>query len=397
MNILRLIFLLLLVVLTQPLALAADADHDHDEHAAEHADDDSADQHAETEHDDHVEDEHGDEAAVVTLDSEQLQVAGIEVAPLRPQRINYDFYAPGEIRANGYTSYIVSPRTDSVVLQRHAALGEHVTTGQPLVTLFSEAVTESQADYQRAVAEWERVKRLGRKAVGDKRYIEARTRYESAQGRLTAFGMSAEAIDALVKSGADELGQYTLVARVDGLVLTDNFSQGQRVEAGDPLMEIADENELWVEARLPQGSRLRLEVGSEAHVYVAGEQHRAVVVQESHTIDPVTRTRVVRLTVTNEEHRLHTGMFADVYFEFATDAPVLAVPEAALMRNADGHWTVFAETGPGEFSAVEVELGRSLGDVQEITGIAPGTRVVTRGAFFVASQIAKGGFDPHNH
>jgi hypothetical protein len=46
---------------------------------------------------------------------------------------------------------------------------------------------------------------------------------------------------------------------------------------------------------------------------------------------------------------------------------------------------------------MEVELGRALGPLREITGVKPGTRIVTEGAFFVASQIAKGGFDPHNH
>jgi len=44
-----------------------------------------------------------------------------------------------------------------------------------------------------------------------------------------------------------------------------------------------------------------------------------------------------------------------------------------------------------------VELGQPLGDHRQIIGITPNTRVVTKGAFFVASEIAKGGFDPHNH
>jgi cobalt-zinc-cadmium efflux system membrane fusion protein len=299
--------------------------------------------------------------------------------------------------ADGYTSYIVSPRTDSVVLKRHVALGEHVSANQALVTLFSEAVTEAQAAFQLSVAEWQRVKRLGRKAVGEKRFVEARTRYAGAQGRLLAFGMSREAIDAISTSSPDDLGTYTLTAAIDGVVLSDNFRQGQRVEAGDALMELADEDSLWVEARLSPGSQIKLTVGSEAHVKVGGELFAAVVAQEAHTIDPVTRTRIVRLVVSNAAHRLHPGMFADVYFEFATNHPVLAVPEAALMRGADGDWTVFVETEVGEFSATEVELGRSLGNVQEVTGIRSGTRVVTRGAFFVASQLAKGGFDPHNH
>jgi len=68
-----------------------------------------------------------------------------------------------------------------------------------------------------------------------------------------------------------------------------------------------------------------------------------------------------------------------------------------LMRGADGDWTVFIEHEPGQFEPQEIELGRSLGQWREITGLEAGIRVVTKGAFFVASQIAKGGFDPHNH
>ena len=396
-----------------------DLDRDEHGHAADGAESDSehADEHAHVEdghadHDDghelHSSDEHGadeahaehghdDEAGVVQLDTRQLQLAGIEVTALQAQHVSYEFYAPGEIKANGYTSYIVSPRTDSVVLKRHVALGEHVDAGQALVTLFSEAVTDAQAAFQLSVAEWRRVNRLGRQAVGEKRFVEARTSYEGAQGRLLAFGMSRDAIEAISAGSPDDLGTYTLTAAINGVVLSDNFRQGQRVEAGDALMELADEDNLWVEARLSPGSQIKLVAGSEAHVKVGGELFAARVAQEAHTIDSVTRTRIVRLVVSNAAHRLHPGMFADVYFEFATASPVLVVPESALMRGAGGDWTVFVEIEPGEFSAVAVELGRSLGNVHEVTGIRPGTRVVTRGAFFVASQVAKGGFDPHNH
>ncbi len=86
-----------------------------------------------------------------------------------------------------------------------------------------------------------------------------------------------------------------------------------------------------------------------------------------------------------------------MYFRFKTSEPVLAVPETALMRGADGDWTVYVEEAEGEYEPVEVELGRSIGGLREVSGLAAGQRVVLRGAFFVASEIAKGGFDPHNH
>jgi hypothetical protein len=76
---------------------------------------------------------------------------------------------------------------------------------------------------------------------------------------------------------------------------------------------------------------------------------------------------------------------------------VLAAPESALMRGSDGDWKVFVEEEVGHFVAHEVELGRSFGQWREITGLAAGSRVVMEGAFFVASEIAKSGFDPHAH
>ncbi|MGB0899372.1 MAG: efflux transporter periplasmic adaptor subunit, partial [Psychrobium sp.] len=65
--------------------------------------------------------------------------------------------------------------------------------------------------------------------------------------------------------------------------------------------------------------------------------------------------------------------------------------------SADGDWVVYVESHSGEFEAVEVDIVQSLGDLRQISGLAPNSRVVIQGAFFVASQIAKGGFDPHNH
>ena len=420
----KLILLSSLTALTSAHAVDGDDTHDHDAHAPafepiDQADDDGAEPHSDHEHeeghshddddhesehpehesedDDHDHDGHDDEKTVVELDRDQLSLAGITVKELDARKVDLELYAPGEIKANGYTSYIVSPRTDSVVLRRHVTLGEHIEAGQPLVTLFSEAVTEAQASYQLSAAELQRVRRLGKQAVGEKRFIEAETSFESAQGRLIAYGMSRDAIDAIDASGPDDLGEYTLTAAIGGVVLSDDFRQGQRVEAGDALMELADEDELWVEARLSSGNRMHLDVGQAAEVRVAGERFPAVIAQEAHTIDPETRTRVVRLLVRNQSHRLHPGLFVDVYFTFKTSRPVLAVPEAALMRREDGDWTVFVESAPGQFTATEVRLGRALGSLREISGIPAGSRVVTSGAFFVASQAAKGGFDPHNH
>lgn len=374
-------------------------EHDHASEAVGHNDHDDE-QEDDEGHGDHSGDAHGDEEheeSGVALSTTQTNLAGIEIEVLAARTMNYQVYAPGEIQANGYTNYLVSPRVESVILKRHVTLGEHVEKGQALVTLFSETVADAQATYRVAQAEWQRVKLLGRKTVGDKRYITARSEFEATQGKLSAFGLSKQAIKDLPKKKSTVLGVYTLNASTSGAVLSDDFHQGQLIAAGGKLMEIADEKELWVEARISPQKTLPLPAGTQALVKVAEGTFQARVAQEAHIIDEKSRTRVIRLLVDNSAHRLHPGMFADVFFQFKTDTPVLAVTEDALMRSADGDWTVFVEHEAGKFEAQEIELGRSLGQWREITGLEAGTKVVTKGAFFVASQIAKGGFDPHNH
>tara|TARA_R110000737_G_scaffold34232_5_gene52675 strand:- start:9312 stop:10739 length:1428 start_codon:yes stop_codon:yes gene_type:complete len=338
----------------------------------------------------------------ISLSPEKMAIAGIEVAAISPKVFANNVYAPGEIKANGYKSYIVSPRTESVVISRHATLGQHVEKGDALVTLFSESVAEAQATYRVAYNDWQRNKKLGKETVSESRLLTTETDYISAYSRLKAFGLTEAAIAQVVtynsaNTDLAELGEYTLIAQREGAVLSDDFSQGQRVSAGDAIMVLADESELWVEARVSPNKQLNLPKGTQAVIDMSEQFFVATVIQEAHTIDPKTRTRIVRLAVKNDHDRLHPGMFVKVNFRFETDQEVMAVPESALLRSSDGDWTVFVERHSGEFTAVEVKLGRALGNYREIIGLAAETRIVTKGAFFVASEIAKGGFDPHNH
>ena len=377
----------------------------HDETSGKESDDHKG--HDETsgkESDDHKEhdetsdkEQDGHAEGGITLTPQKIALANIKVEVLTPKIQYSSVYAPGEIKANGYKSFMVSPRTESVIMNRHAILGEHVEKGQKLVTLFSESMAQAQADYLIASTEWQRIKKLGKQTVSESRLVLSETTFNAAYGKLIAFGLTEDAIKEITNKSTVSFGQYSLTAHSAGVVLQDDFYQGQRVAAGDLVMLLADENDLWAEAKVSPNKKFDLPINSPAIVQFSGQSYQAKVIQEAHTIDPITRTRIIRLSVENQEDSLHSGMFVKINFQFKTANKVMAVPEEALVRSADGDWTVFVEDHPGEFEAVEVDLGRSLGDLREIIGLESGSRVVTQGAFFVASEIAKGGFDPHNH
>jgi len=437
-------------------------------------------------------DDHDNEAQLLSFTTQQMQMADIQVAKLTPKYMDKRLYAPGEVQANGYTSYVVSPRVESVIVRRHAILGEHVEQGQALVTLFSEDVAQAQALYRIAYADWQRAKKVSKDVISESQMLSAETDYIAAFSRLKAYGLSKQAIDLIAKNNSSSLGEYTLRAERSGSVLSDDFQQGQRVSAGDAIMVLTDENELWVEARLAANNRIPLTKGTKAQVILSGSKqgesssYQAQVIQQAHTIDPKTRTRIVRLKVKNTNHQLHPGLFVDVYFSLLTKAPVLVVPETALLRGADGDWLIYsvqsgtdspsahkddedtqahekegsehehgndiaheleesehdnedlhehdeiseekhndshavevAYSHEGEhqhqdshssqttFIAKEVELGavfrvfspqtKQWLSWREVKGAAANSRFAITGAFFIASQGAKSGFDAHNH
>ena len=214
----------------------------------------------------------------ITFSPKQMLLANIEVTELIPRTFAKSIYAPGEIKANGYTSYIVSPRTESVIVSRHATLGEHVEKGQSLVTLFSESMAEAQANLRVTYSEWQRVKKLEKGTVSESRLLKSETEYNSAVGRLTAFGLTKQAIKQGMKSNSSTLGEYTLVAKRSGVVLSDDFAQGQRVAAGDKIMILADEKNLWIEARLSPNKKLNLPIGTLAEIEADTEIYQAQVI-----------------------------------------------------------------------------------------------------------------------
>lgn len=375
-----------LALLAAPQGQAAD-EHGHDE--AGHGQEAHG-------HDEHGHEEHSDDVA---LTAAQQQAAGIRIEPLAMRSLAGEVAAPGEVKRNAYLTRKIAPRVTAQVMRRHARLGDHVKQGQALVTLSSVEMAEAQGLLQVAAREWQRVRELGRKTVSDRRYTEARIAFEQARAKAAAYGMTPDQLDALL-SGAEDAradGVFQLLAPHAGTVIHDDFIEGEFVEPGRVLFEISDESRVWVEANLTPEEAEDIETGAPARVRIGKDWVTGKVIQSHHALNEATRTMAVRIEVNNPAERLHPGLFVETRIQAGGPNEVLALPEEAVLRSPDGDWVVFVEDEPGRYKPVEVEVTGTVRGLAVIEGIAPGTRVVTQGAFFVQSELAKSGFEVHNH
>lgn len=387
-------------------ALAADDGHGHGE--AGHEENSPVEEsHEEAEHKEHgdkhedqgEEGGHEEDAAEVDLSPESMKEAAILVEPLTLQNLEGEVKAPGEVKLNSYLSSKITPRVEAQIVARVAKLGDTIEKGQPLVTLSGVEMAEAVGELLVAHKEWKRVKQLGSTAVSAKRYSEAKIADDQALAKVMAYGMTKEQVKTLHEEGAGENpGSFQLVAPQGGTIVSDDFIEGELIEPGRVLFDIVNESVLWVETRLSPERARDIEVGASARVHIPGNGWlQGNVVQKHHLLDEETRTIGVRIEVDNEEDRLHPGMYVDTRIQSGDKQKYLAVPTASVLRSPDGDWVVFVEVRPGEFKPQEVQTLHTVEDYTVIDGLPEGTRVVTQGAFFVQSELAKSGFEVHNH
>ena len=200
---------------------------------------------------------------------------------------------------------------------------------------------------------------------------------------------------------------------IDGVVVERTTSPGQGVEAGQPLMVVADYSQVQVHGELPESLISRLRRGEPAKVRIRPQSDRQQVVEGkvrfiSPAIDPVKRTAHLVVDAPNPDDGLHGGAFVNVAvvlrdMSSKDDWPVV-VPASAVLKEGPVYY-VFKQVTPDEliFERQDITPGRQNDQVVEVKdGLCPGDVVVVRGAYSLSQMRPgdAGGADvhaDHNH
>lgn len=331
------------------------------------------------------------EGGPLALNAKQQAALGIEVAPAVRRSLPVEVTAPGEVEVNLYRTAQATPRIAAQVVARHVQMGQIVQKGEPLVTLSSVAMAEAQGALVESDREWERVRKLGRDVVSDKRYVAAEVARQQAYARALAYGMTPGQVERLLLQGdaSRATGEFDLLAPQRGLVYDDDFTLGELIEPGRVLVRLTDESTLWVEAKLDPADAAAVELGNPARIGVNGEgEFSGKVIQFHYHLDKASRTLVVRIEVQNVHDALHPGQFVDVAIDTGASRPVLAVPREAVLLMQGGP-AVFKLEGD-DFKPLAVQTGVTRGGWTEITaGLSEGEQVAIKGAFTLKSLALK--------
>ncbi|NNL48663.1 MAG: efflux RND transporter periplasmic adaptor subunit, partial [Acidimicrobiia bacterium] len=221
---------------------------------------------------------------------------------------------------------------------------------------------------------------------------EAQVAQQQALAKVLAYGMTEPQAAALMRSGnaSRATGAFDLLAPQAGTVLQDDFIVGELIEPGRVLVDITDESIMWVEAQTVPNGLPNIDDGATARVSLDGITWlEGTVIQRHHRLDETTRTQGLRIEVDNADDRLHPGQFVEAEIVTGTQAPMLAVPSAAVTM-IEGAPTVFKFENGHEFHAEAIEAGPTVGDWTVVRGgLVAGDEVAIDGVFHLKSLLLK--------
>jgi membrane fusion protein, heavy metal efflux system len=160
---------------------------------------------------------------------------------------------------------------------------------------------------------------------------------------------------------------------------------------------VGDLSHLWVLLDVPEAHLAAVQQAQPVAIAVQafpGRRFQGQVEYVGDLVDERTRTVSVRVAVPNPDGALKPGMFATA--EVATAAgdgkgPVerLVVPREAVQKVGE-ETVVFVPAGDNRFAPRVVQLGAtSATEAEVVSGLEPGTSVVTQGAFVLKSELSK--------
>lgn len=282
------------------------------------------------------------------------------------------------------------------ILKAKAALDEAVATQKRTKQLVSEGLVakkdlvSAESEYVKATAEYNFQKDI----TLNREVSEARADLSTAQTEAEHIKDALKAIDAQLSSRAEEkehdISTLQLRSPIYGTVIERLVNPGAGVEAGKPLLTVANTSTLWVIASVPEREMAGVHIGSKAKVVLQDKTIAGTVSFIDPRLNEDTRTSRVRIIVDNPNNRIQTGAFAQI--EFSKSAKLndaIYIPSTAV-QTVEGKQVVFVQDAEGKFSVRPVETGQDVeGQTPVTSGISAGEKVAANGSFVLKSKLLK--------
>ncbi len=316
---------------------------------------------------------------ILTLTPQEQFLAGITVDTARGGTLR------GEIQLTGTTVFdpegeeTITSWVDGWILKSFVRNpGEMIQVGDPLYELYSPDLLSAQRDYVLAMHQ----DSLFRSAK-----VNLDGTLQAMKQKLIRWGLSSAQIEALPKAVPD--GKVFVYSKAKGFVVQILKQEGDRVKEGDPVVSIAKNSTIWVQAQLYDNELPLVKNDPPLWVEVdgfSGPRIRGAIVFNNPVNENDSRVHQVNIKIANPTGKIQPGMLAYVFLESKSKSGGTIIPASSIIYGATMDYA-WVQKSPNKFERRMVRLGKSDHNKMEIlSGINSGDLVVSGGAYLLNSE-----------
>jgi membrane fusion protein, heavy metal efflux system len=309
-------------------------------------------------------------------------------------------HTSGRVKVRPQSERMIYTQTSGRV-QLMVMTGESVKKGDLLAWVTGSGIdgninlqlNERQLAFEKSRSDYIRTKPLAEKqAISQKDFLEIQARYHQDSLRyhqLTGLVSREEGL--------------RMNAPMDGLISNLFVTHGQHVESGSPILKVSDPRHLLIETYVNQSDHQKVNGIFDANFLVKGhdnpltlkELNGDVVSKNAFVDDQFTRIPVVFSASGNDF--LIPGMFLEAFLFTGFKENALLIPISALIEE-HGQYFVFVQKDGESYEKRTVAWTDSDGrQVEIISGLNPGERIVTKGAYQIKLAAMSGELPLHGH
>lgn len=334
-------------------------------------------------------------AAILAGCSSEAKVAPEAVRPVKAVVV-------GEAARERALSYsgVVRPRIESAIgfrvggkiVERVVSIGDLVEVGQVIARLDDTdlKLAEGSAKAALAAARTRRdvaIENFARAKVLLPKEFIAKATYDARKNEMDAAVGAYETAEAQLAQAVNAVAYATLRADKAGIVTAVKSEPGQVVNAGTPVIVLAESGETEIAIMVPEQDVARLKVGQPIDVTLwTGPRIslKGSIREISAQADAESRTYAVRATVHEPPASLRLGMTATVSIQVEDATASVIVPLTAVTEIGGSTVVFVVEPASRVVRQKAVTLAATAPEgVRIASGLEPGAIVVTAGVQFL--------------
>jgi Cu(I)/Ag(I) efflux system membrane fusion protein len=302
-------------------------------------------------------------------------------------QVPVDIKVPGRLAFNAEKSKVLSARAPGRVERIYAFDGAEVNIGSPVVELYSPEFISAQQEYllSSKTAQVLESTRTMSDLLGD-----ARITQQAAANRMRNLGAGDADIRSIETTGRTQ-ANLIMRAPLKGVVVKRNVEPGSAVSSGDVIATLADPKQLWFLGNVFEQDFRFVKPGQKMVLQVEAYPGKEFVAYANYlapTVDPQTRSLLIRADIENNDDLLRPDMYASAKLTTGM-ADAIVVPQTAVVRIREMRYIII-KVGDDAYRRLPVkgyDLNSKTFAITE--GVEPGARILAEGAVLLNDRFAK--------